>query len=253
VNTVVVTPSAAAERPAEIAAGFVSSFTLGMGQFCTKPGLLLSPAGSGLAEETGRALAAAAPDGWLLTEAIAGAYHTGLDRLASAGGRVVAQLPAAPAGWAGTPTVLAVDAAALTSGSPLLEECFGPVALVAVYGSEAELASVLAALPGSLAAGVHAAGEDDPQLAGLVATLSKRCGRVVVNGWPTGVALGWAQQHGGPWPATSAPWVSSVGAAALSRWVRPVAFQDVPAAALPAALRDDNPWRVPRRVDGVAA
>ena len=253
VNTVVVTPSAAAERPAEIAAGFVGSFTLGMGQFCTKPGLLLAPAGSGLAEETGRALAAAAPDGWLLTEAIAGAYHSGLDRLAGAGGRVVAQLPAAPAGWAGTPTVLAVDAAALTAGSPLLEECFGPVALVAEYESEAELASVLAALPGSLAAGVHAAGEDDPQLAGLVATLSKRCGRVVVNGWPTGVALGWAQQHGGPWPATSAPWVSSVGAAALSRWVRPVAFQDVPAAALPAALRDDNPWRVPRRVDGVAA
>lgn len=209
VNTVVVTPSAAAERPAEIAAGFVSSFTLGMGQFCTKPGLLLAPAGSGLAEETGRALAAAAPDGWLLTEAIAGAYHSGLDRLASAGGRVVAQLPAAPAGWAGTPTVLAVDAAALTSGSPLLEECFGPVALVAEYGSEAELASVLAALPGSLAAGVHAAGEDDPQLAGLVA--------------------------------------------ALSRWVRPVAFQDVPATALPMALRDGNPWRVPRRVDGVAA
>jgi NADP-dependent aldehyde dehydrogenase len=199
VNTVVVTPSVAAERPAEIAAGFVGSFTLGMGQFCTKPGLLLAPAGSGLAEETGRALAAAAPDGWLLTEAIADAYHSGLDRLASAGGRVAAQLP------------------------------------------------------GSLAAGVHAAGEDDPQLAGLVATLSRRCGRVVVNGWPTGIALGWAQQHGGPWPATSAPWVSSVGAAALSRWVRPVAFQDVPAAALPAALRDDNPWRVPRRVDGVAA
>ena len=97
VNTVVVTPSAAAERPAEIAAGFVGSFTLGMGQFCTKPGLLLAPAGSGLAEETGRALAAAAPDGWPLTEAIAGAYHIGLDRLASgrAGGR------AAPRGAGG--------------------------------------------------------------------------------------------------------------------------------------------------------
>ena len=229
----------------------MGSFTLGMGQFCTKPGLLLVPAGSGLAEETGRALAAAAPDGWLLTESIADAYHAGLDRLAGAGGRVVTQLPAAPAGWAAPPTVLAVDAAALTGGSPLLEECFGPVALVAEYESEAELASVLAALPGSLAAGVHAAGEDDPRLAGLVAALSKRCGRVVVNGWPTGVAQGWAQQHGGPWPATTTPWTSSVGAQALSRWVRPVAFQDVPEAALPAALRDDNPWRLPWRIDGV--
>jgi NADP-dependent aldehyde dehydrogenase len=175
----VVTPSAAAERPAEIAAGFVSSFTLGMGQFCTKPGLLLAPAGSGLAEETGRALAAAAPDGWLLTEAIASAYHSGLDRLASAGGRVVAQLPAAPAGWAGTPTVLAVDAAALTSGSPLLEECFGPVALVAEYGSEAELASVLAALPGSLAAGVHAAGRTTRSSPGS----SRRCLSAAGGSW----------------------------------------------------------------------
>ena len=105
-------------------------------------------------------------------------------------------------------------------------------------------------LPGSLAAGVHGA-EDDPTLPGLVAELSRRCGRVVVNGWPTGVAVGWAQQHGGPWPATSTPAYSSVGAAALDRFTRPVAFQDAPDAALPPALQDANPWRLPRRVDGI--
>jgi hypothetical protein len=110
----------------------------------------------------------------------------------------------------------------------------------------------LAELPGSLAACVHG-GAAHPDLAGLVGELSRRCGRVVVNGWPTGVAVGWAQQHGGPWPATTSPAHTSVGAAALSRWTRPVAFQDVPDGALPPALRDGNPWGLPRRVDGIIA
>lgn len=251
VNTVVVTRAAAAARGAEIAAGFVASFTLGMGQFCTKPGLLLIPEGSGLAAAAGRALTAAAPQGWLLTKAIADSYHIGCKRLTDAGARVIAQTPAARSGWAAPPTVLQADLSILTAGSPLLEECFGPVALVAAYASEAELAAALAALPGSLVAGVHGTGDGDPELSGLVGVLSQRCGRVVVDGWPTGVALGWAQQHGGPWPATSAPSATSVGAAALGRFVRPVAFQNAPESALPPALREDNPWRLPRRVDGV--
>jgi NADP-dependent aldehyde dehydrogenase len=107
-----------------------------------------------------------------------------------------------------------------------------------------------AVLPGSLAAGVHGEDHDDPCLAPLVAELSRHCGRVVVNGWPTGVAVGWAQQHGGPWPATTSPAHTSVGAAALDRFTRPVAYQNAPDGALPAALRDENPWRLPRRVDG---
>jgi NADP-dependent aldehyde dehydrogenase len=90
----------------------------------------------------------------------------------------------------------------------------------------------------------------DPQLTPLIAALSKRCGRVIVNGWPTGVAVTWAQHHGGPWPATSNPAATSVGAASLGRWVRPVTFQDTPDAALPPALRDANPWSIPRRIDG---
>ena len=93
--------------------------------------------------------------------------------------------------------------------------------------------------------------DNDPDLPGLVAELSRRCGRVVVNGWPTGVAVGWAQQHGGPWPATTTPAHTSVGAAALDRFTRPVAFQDVPDGALPPALRDGNPWGLPRRVNGI--
>ena len=252
VNTVVVTPAAAAQRPQEIADGFVSSFTLGMGQYCTKPGLLLVPAGSGLAETVARALEAAAPEGWLLTEAIAASYAAGIGRLEEAGAKIIAQVPAAGRGWAASPVVLRADAASLTAGSTLLEECFGPVAIVAEYDGDQALPVLLNALPGSLAAAAHG-GDHDPALPGLVAKLSERCGRVVVNGWPTGVAVGWAQQHGGPWPATSSPAHTSVGAAALDRFTRPVAYQDVPDSALPPALRESNPWGLPRRVDGILA
>ncbi|WP_246355058.1 hypothetical protein [Nocardioides ungokensis] len=95
------------------------------------------------------------------------------------------------------------------------------------------------------------AGPDDPDTGRLVAGLSRLVGRVAVDQWPTGVAFSWAQQHGGPWPATSAPQTTSVGAAALGRFVRPVTYQQVPDAALPPALRAANPWGLPRRVGGV--
>jgi len=250
VNTVVVTPAAAAQRPQEIAAGFVGSFTLGMGQYCTKPGLLLVPAGSGLAEAVARALEAASPEGWMLTEAIAHSCTAGIGRLEDAGAKVIAQVTAAQHGWAAGPVLLQADAASLTAGSALLEECFGPVAIVAEYDGDQALSAALSALPGSLAAAVHG-GTGDTALPRLVADLSRRCGRVVVNGWPTGVAVGWAQQHGGPWPATSSPAHTSVGAAALDRFTRPVAYQDAPDGALPPALREANPWRLSRRVDGI--
>ena len=146
--------------------------------------------------------------------------------------------------------MLAVPAADLKPGSRLLEECFGPVAVVAEYADRRELAEVLGALQGALAASVMSAGREDPETAGLVAALAPLVGRVAVDDWPTGVAFTWAQQHGGPWPATTVPSATSVGAAALDRFTRPVTWQSTPAEALPPALRDDNPWRVPRRVDG---
>ncbi len=92
-------------------------------------------------------------------------------------------------------------------------------------------------------------GPDDPDTAGAVTALVPLVGRVTVDEWPTGVAWTWAQQHGGPWPATTAPTATSVGAAALDRFTRPVAFQGVPDAVLPPALQKANPWDVPRRVD----
>lgn len=249
INPAVLTPGAVARTP-ELAAGFVGSFTLGLGQFCTKPGLLLVPAGHDVPARIAAALAEAAPAGWLLTEPIAAAYADGVADLVAAGARVLARVPATEQGWAAGATLLAVPAADLVPGSRLLEECFGPVALVAEYADRAELARVLGALQGALAGSVLSAGAGDPDVAAYVAALTPLVGRVVVDQWPTGVAFTWAQQHGGPWPATSVPSATSVGAAALGRFTRPVAWQNVPEAALPAALREANPWGIPRRVDG---
>jgi NADP-dependent aldehyde dehydrogenase len=250
VNAVIVTKGAAAARADAIAAGFVESFTLGMGQFCTKPGLLLVPAGSGLPAAVAETVVAR-PAGVLLTEAIAAGCETGIARLVGSGATVLGRGAGADEGWACGATVLTASASALTKGSPLLAEVFGPVALVAEYADSAELDHVIAQLPGALAVGVHAADGED--VAALVATVAARVGRVVFNGWPTGVATTWAQQHGGPWPATTVPSATSVGAAALQRFLRPVAYQGLPDAALPAPLRQDNPWRVPRRLDGTSS
>ncbi|MFE9660749.1 aldehyde dehydrogenase family protein [Streptomyces sp. NPDC005955] len=252
VNPAVLTPAAAAD-PARLTAaaqGFTESFTLGQGQFCTKPGLLLAPAGSGAATAVAAALRGVRP-GWLLTEEIAAACRRGIADLVTAGAAPLASVPPPDEGFTAAPTVLTAPARALRSGSRLLEECFGPVALVVEYHGAAGLREALAALQPSLAASVISAGPADPDLPWLVERLAGRSGRVVVDGWPTGVATSWAQQHGGPWPATSRPDATSVGAGALDRFTRPVTYQNAPRAALPEALRDDNPWGVVRRLDGV--
>ncbi len=246
VNPVVVTP-AAVSRLDELAGGFVGSFTLGTGQYCTKPGLLFAPAGSGAAERVADALRRLAPSAWLLTEQIANSAAAGVDELVAAGGEVAGRVAGPGAGWAAPATVLSVPIEKLHSGSRLLEECFGPVAIVTEYADRDELDHALTQLQGTLAAAVMSA-EADPDVAWLVARLTRLAGRVTVNDWPTGVAISWAQQHGGPWPATTEPATTSVGAGALTRFTRPVAYQSVPDEALPEPLREANSWNLPRRV-----
>lgn len=187
----------------------------------------------------------------MLTAGIAGSYAAGIDRLLAAGATLVGYVPQPGAGTAVSAVVLTADAALLAPGSALLEECFGPVIIVAEYDDAAHRDAVLAGLQGCLVGCVMTDGPDDPQTVGAVTALSAIAGRVVVDGWPTGVATTWAQHHSGPWPSTSAPAATSVGSAALDRYTRPVAQQGVPANLLPPALVDANPWRLPRRVDGV--
>lgn len=254
VNPAVMTPGAVANT-AEIARGFVASFTLGSGQFCTKPGILFAPAGADVSEAVADALNEAAPRPVMLTSAIADAVAVGVDRLVAAGARVIARVPGSGVGWSADAVVLTAPITALGSGDRLREECFGAVALVIEYDDRHELLTGLRKLQGSLAAAVFGGGKEDPDVATLVDFLAHRVGRVTVGDWTTGVAWTWAQQHGGPWPATTAPATTSVGASALERFVRPVAFQSVPDVALPSAVRaavaTDNPWGIPRRLDGV--
>ena len=248
VNPVVLTRAGAAERTAEVAAGFVASFTLGSGQFCTKPGLLFAPTGHDAPDAVARALTTAAPRPVMLTRGIADAARAGVERLKAAGAEVIAAVPGADAGWTADAVVLRAEAPLLTKDSPLLEECFGPVALVVEYDGESQLREAIATLQGSLAGAVFTDRTDaDPDASWLVSTLAAQVGRVTVNEWPTGVAWTWAQQHGGPWPATSQPGSTSVGAHALDRWVRPVAYQGVPDMWLPPAGRVSNPWGMPQR------
>ncbi len=251
VNLAVVTPGGAKHRLAEIISGFVASFTLGHGQFCTKPGLLLVPMGQLAAASASlvQALAASSP-GRMLTLAMARQYADRVDELVAAGADVVAQGPQATSGFATSATVLSASAEDLQSGSPLLEECFGPLAVIVGCDSIDHVLDLVDVLQPSLAASVLTDGAGDLDAAKLVQVLATKVGRVVVDGWPTGVATTWSQQHGGPWPATSRPEATSVGAASLDRFTRPVAFQGAPDGALPASLQDGNPWGLPRRIDG---
>jgi len=253
VNPAIVTPTGAEHRLSEIISGFVASFTLGHGQFCTKPGLLLVPTAQMAAATAsiGEALADISP-GRMLTAAMATGYADRITELAAAGADVVAQGPKATSGFATAATVMSASAIDLQSDSPLLEECFGPMAILVDYPCLDDALAVMARLQPSLAASVLTSGSDDADAdtAHLVQALAPQVGRVVVDGWPTGVATTWSQQHGGPWPATSRPEATSVGAGSLDRFTRPIAFQGAPVAALPNSLRDDNPWGLPRRLDG---
>ncbi len=258
VNPVVVLPSA---DPAAVAAGFAASLTLGVGQFCTNPGLVFVPGhehqagdqsesgGRGEFERAIGAAVAATTGGPMLTAKIRDGYLRAVERLPAAGLAVLASGSAPEDGDGVTPQVFSVGLEAFADGLPeLAEECFGPAAIIVRYRDPADLPEVLRRLPGSLTATVHAA--DPAEARDLVPVLRRLAGRLIWNGWPTGVAVCWAMHHGGPWPASTAAAHTSVGAAAIMRWQTPVAYQDWPADLLPLELRDDNPLGVPQRVDG---
>ncbi|GAA3908413.1 aldehyde dehydrogenase (NADP(+)) [Microbacterium invictum] len=247
VNPVVVTPAAAAARGAQLAAGLVGSFTLGVGQFCTKPGVVFVPRGADFEQAVAAAVVDAA-GGPLLTDRITASFPSGIDALVSdAAVEVVAHGAATPDG--ARPIVLATDAAAVADrADALLEEVFGPVTLLVRYDTADDLHLALSSVPGSLTATLHSEAEDD--VTETLELLQARAGRVLFAGWPTGVAVTWSQQHGGPWPATTSLH-TSVGATAIRRFLRPIAYQDAPTALLPAPLRDEALARFPHHRNGV--
>ncbi|MEA5455882.1 aldehyde dehydrogenase (NADP(+)) [Sinomonas sp. JGH33] len=247
-NPVFVTEAAAASRGGEIARGFVGSFTLGAGQFCTKPGTLVVPAGSVVVEALREA--ALPPAAALLNERIQKGYAEVLEGFAANPRLDVLVQGPSPLADPPSPTLLVATAADMLAEPHALQaECFGPTAVVVTYDDEAQLVTLAETFEGQLTATIH--GTDTCDVASLVEVLSRKAGRVLWNEWPTGVSVTYAQQHGGPYPATTAAGTTSVGTAAIERFVRPVAYQGFPQHLLPEALREDNPLGVPRLVDGV--
>ena len=250
INPMFVTAEHLAGREEDIAKGFVGSFTLGAGQFCTKPGLLIAPRDAQLRSALVEAVGGA-PGQRMLTDAIRDMFLAGVDARTEIPDVEVLHT----GGWdedadAVRPTLMAVSATAILAHPHLLEECFGPMSLLVECADDKEMIAIADALPGLLAAGVHANG-DEPVVHELMPRLVSHAGRVLWGGWPTGVAVTWSMQHGGPFPATTRPESTSVGASAVQRFVRPVTWQSMPDALLPAPLQEANPWNVPRRVNGV--
>lgn len=251
-NPVVVTPDALRQRGAELARGLSESVTLGAGQFCTKPGVVFVPGGGQASDAFAAAVAQSLPDTtWmLLTPSIAeGFARRTAEQLAAGAVAVASANTSASADGQVAPVILSADVSTvLAHADTLLEESFGPSTLLVRYADDDELARALTALDGSLTATVHA--EPDEEIGDLVALLRPRAGRILFGGWPTGVAVSWAQHHGGPYPSTTSVH-TSVGATAIRRWLRPVTYQTAPEAALPPELREGNPLGIVRRVDGI--
>ena len=248
INPVVVLPGALAEDDVdELATSYVASLTMGAGQFCTNPGLLFLPrgeAGDAFLAAAGQAVAEATGS-TMLTSGIADAYASGTTALLDVDGvRVVAR------GVEGGDHAPAPQVVESTDLDGVTDEVFGASGVVVRYESMDELLPRLESLEGQLTAAVHATDADVADAAKLLPVLELKAGRILFNGWPTGVEVGHAMVHGGPFPATSDSRSTSVGSLAIERFQRPVAYQDVPAALLPEAVRDDNPWGLAQRIDG---
>ncbi|MEM7245527.1 MAG: aldehyde dehydrogenase (NADP(+)) [Acidobacteriota bacterium] len=240
------------QDPAALAAATVGSLTLGAGQFCTNPGMLVVPTG---AEADGfrEALVAAvsdAPTGTAVHAGIAESYRSDLQTFLDTPDVELLAGTVGGDGAALQPALLGVSATTLTSRPHLLSELYGPATLLITADSTDAMTALAAALPGQLTATLHATDDELAGATGLLSTLSRRAGRLVLRGFPTGVEVSPAMHHGGPYPASSDERTTSVGTAAIARFLRPTCWQDFPDAALPPELRDDNPLGLLRLVNG---
>lgn len=245
--------SGSAEQIDALAQQYVTAVTGSSGQLCTSPGLLFAPEGElgdKLAAAVGRAISACAGQ-TMLTEGIAGSWNAGAEALGSAKGvTVVGQGTKGPTENAPAPTIFGTHIGEFVSNQVLHAEIFGAASLVIRYSSTEELLEAIGRLEGQLTASLQLTEADYPTAAPLIPALEQKVGRIIINGWPTGVEVGHAMVHGGPFPATSDTRTTSVGTLAINRFLRPVSYQNLPQELLPAALQDTNPWHLNRRIDG---
>ena len=251
-NPVFVLPAALQRRGDAIARGLAQSVTLGAGQFCTNPGvtvLMRSEAAETFLATAARLLRET-PPAVMLTPAIHRAYHEGVTRLLDSPGVEKLAAGASHPGLHATPHWLRTTVANALRQPQLTEEVFGPASLAVVADHPEEVYQFARRMEGHLTASLHAEEEDLRAFPGLVDLLAERVGRLVFNGFPTGVEVSPAMMHGGPFPATSDGRSTSVGGLAIRRFARPVCYQDCPAGWLPVPLRDENPTQRWRQVDG---
>lgn len=226
INPVVVTPEAARTRSDQIAAGFVESMTLGAGQFCTKPAVLIAPTSAGLADKAIE-LIMNVPGMSLLTPDIAARYVESIGALADRPAVRVCVPDTSSEGQVSAAIIETSVEEFLNPDSPVRRECFGPSSVVVTYDDPRQALEVLNIDEGILVGCVH--GVDGEEIAAeFLHALERRAGRVVWNGWPTGVAVTGLQMHGGPWPSSTSSLHTSVGLDAVYRFARPVALQDWP-------------------------
>jgi len=252
-NPVFILPGALRERADAIAPGLHGSFTLGAGQFCTKPGMVFLPRGSEatkFAEKLEQLVSGSAPF-HLLTKVIHQSYASAIEkRRAEQQVKVIAEA-ACPnaAGFAVGSLVFETDAETFLN-SDLESEIFGPTTLLVGHSSREQVLDIARSLEGHLTATIHGTEEDLRDYADLVAILETKVGRLIFNGYPTGVEVTHAMVHGGPYPSTSDGRSTSVGTQAIFRFTRLVCYQSFPDSALPDELKDGNPLRIWRMLDG---
>jgi 2,5-dioxopentanoate dehydrogenase len=240
VNPVFILPGALRERSDQIAIGLHASVTLGVGQFCTNPGLVLladNNDSDAFVKKLGELMTGTAEQ-TMLTPAISASYRNG----------VAARMDHAAVQTIGASALFKTTAADFLAHPELAEELFGPSTLVVIYTDQ--LVELVNALEGQLTVTIHGSKDDLRTHQDLIGLLETKAGRLVFNGFPTGVEVGHAMVHGGPYPATSDGRSTSVGTRAIFRFTRPVCFQDFPNSALPLELKDENPLGIRRMVDG---
>jgi NADP-dependent aldehyde dehydrogenase len=253
VNPVFILPGALRERAEAIAEGLKNSVTLGVGQFCTCPGLavgLLDENFARFADKLGGLIAGAQP-GTMLYPGILEGYEAGVKRLGGLEGLQTTQSRVEPdaAKTEARPAVFSTNARTFMSHHELSEEVFGPSTVVVSCDSRQEMEQIARNLEGHLTATIHGTAEDLRDYDWLVSILENKAGRLVFNGYPTGVEVCASMHHGGPYPAMTDSRATSVGTAAIYRFARPVCYQNFPQEALPVELRNMNQRGVWRLVD----
>lgn len=252
-NPVVLLPHALAQSAEQIATGFVGSLTLGSGQFCVNPGLIIAIDNEDLStfiKSTKNALATVAA-GVMLNESIGNSYQAGVAKLTDHDGVEVIAIgeESTCSGFYGQATLLSTNARYFLANPELQEEAFGPASLLVKCQNVEEIIAVVNQLQGQLTGTVHAAENELSSYQELMSALSLKVGRVVINGFPTGVEVCPAMVHGGPFPASSDQRFTSVGTAAIARFVRPVCFQNYPESLLPEALKNNNSLNISRVIN----